>query len=81
MIIQTTANTELLVKQSDELVPLLTINAWVLLPYEGRCPDKDFMGEMWKIINWNMVAKRLGCAKSDIKYAKSICDQVFDNFI
>ena len=67
MIIQTNANTELLIKQSDEMVPLLTINAWVLQPY-ATC-NANYMEDMWKMINWDMVASRLKKAKLESKYS------------
>lgn len=45
------------------MIPLLTINAWVLYPY-CLVDQPNFMDDMWKLINWKMVAKRLAAAKS-----------------
>jgi len=49
---------------SDELIPLLTIDSLVNTENLNYMFDKpDLVNEMWKIINWNMVAKRFKFAK------------------
>mgnify|MGYP001100196030 CR=1 FL=1 len=47
-----------------DLVPLLTIDAWehaFYLDYQSAKPD--FLKNIWKVVNWKMIEKRLADAK------------------
>lgn len=50
-------------EQSDELVPLLTLDVWVNAYYVDMQVPYDFKKDIWKIINWDMVATRLAVAQ------------------
>lgn len=60
-----TRNQDTLADVSKNVVPLLTIDVWehaYYLDYKNMRPT--FLKEMWKIINWPEVAKRLEAAQA-----------------
>ena len=62
---RTTANQDRLADQGAHLVPLLTIDIWehaYYLDYQNVRPS--FMKEIWKIVNWDVVADRLAAARA-----------------
>jgi len=57
-------NQDLITDINTSLVPLMNIDIWEHAFYlDYKSAKADFMKEVWKIVNWKNVEKRLAAAK------------------